>query len=108
MPSYTAPVQDFLFLFHELLQIEKRTDLPGFADLTPDMTGAMLEGGAKFFQEVLQPLNQVGDEEGCVLENGVVRTPKGFKEAYDLFREGGWASLGSDPQWGGQGTAGRV
>jgi alkylation response protein AidB-like acyl-CoA dehydrogenase len=101
MPSYTAPVEDFLFLFHELLQIEKRTDLPGFADLTPDMTGAMLEGGAKFFQEVLQPLNQVGDEEGCVLENGVVRTPKGFKEAFQKFCEAGWNRLSAPEEAGG-------
>src|SRR5580658_8699769 len=101
MPSYKAPVEDFLFVFHDLLRIEERTDLPGFADLTPDMTGAMLEGGAKFFEEVLQPVNQSGDEEGCVLENGVVRTPKGFKEAFGKFCEAGWNRLGAPEAAGG-------
>lgn len=101
MPSYKAPVEDFLFLFHELLEIEKRTDLPGFADLTPDMTSAILEGGAKFCEEVLQPLNQSGDEEGCYLENGVVRTPKGFKEAFRAYADGGWNKLGVAEELGG-------
>jgi len=101
MPSYKAPVEDFMFLFHELLEIDKRTDLPGFEDLTPDMTGAILEGGAKFCEEVLQPLNQSGDEEGCTLENGVVRTPKGFKEAWDQYCEGGWNRLGAPEELGG-------
>ncbi|MGB8841030.1 MAG: acyl-CoA dehydrogenase C-terminal domain-containing protein [Aliidongia sp.] len=101
MPSYKAPVDDFLFLFHDLLQIDRRTDLPGFADLTPDMTGAMLEGGAKFFEEVLQPLNQIGDEEGCTLENGVVRTPKGFKQAFVKLCEAGWNRLGAPEAAGG-------
>ena len=101
MPSYKAPVEDFLFLFHELLQIEKRTDLPGFAEMTPDMTSAILEGGAKFCEEVLQPLNQSGDEEGCHLENGVVRTPKGFKEAFKAYADGGWNKLGVPEELGG-------
>ena len=101
MPSYKAPVEDFLFLFHELLEIEKRTDLPGFADLTPDMTSAILEGGAKFCEEVLQPLNQSGDEEGCYLENGIVRTPKGFKEAFKAYADGGWNKLGVAEELGG-------
>ncbi|MGB3811262.1 MAG: acyl-CoA dehydrogenase C-terminal domain-containing protein [Parvibaculum sp.] len=101
MPSYKAPVEDFLFLFHELLEIEKRTDLPGFAELTPDMTSAILEGGAKFCEEVLQPLNQSGDEEGCHLENGVVRVPKGFKEAFKAYADGGWNKLGVAEELGG-------
>ncbi|MEQ9145721.1 MAG: acyl-CoA dehydrogenase C-terminal domain-containing protein [Parvibaculaceae bacterium] len=103
MPSYKAPVEDFKFLFHELLEIEKRTDLPGFEELTPDMTGAILEGGAKFCEEVLQPLNQVGDEHGCVLENGVVRTPPGFKEAFEQYCENGWNRLGAPEAIGGAG-----
>jgi alkylation response protein AidB-like acyl-CoA dehydrogenase len=101
MPSYKAPVEDFLFLFHELLEIDKRTDLPSFAELTPDMTSAILEGGAKFCEEVLQPLNQSGDEEGCHLENGVVRTPKGFKEAFKAYADGGWNKLGVAEELGG-------
>lgn len=103
MPSYKAPVEDFMFLFHELLEIDKRTDLPGYEDLTPDMTQAILEGGAKFCEEVLQPLNQVGDEHGCVLENGVVRTPPGFKEAFEKYCEDGWNRLGAPVEAGGAG-----
>ena len=103
MPSYKAPVEDFMFLFHELLEIDKRTDLPGFDELTPDMTQAILEGGAKFCEEVLQPLNQVGDEHGCVLENGVVRTPPGFKEAFEKYCEDGWNRLGAPVEAGGAG-----
>jgi alkylation response protein AidB-like acyl-CoA dehydrogenase len=101
MPSYKAPVEDYLFLFHELFEIEKRDDLPGFADLTPDMTGAILEGGAKFYEEVLQPLNQIGDQQGCVLENGVVRTPAGFKEAFAQYCDAGWNRLGAPEEIGG-------
>jgi 3-(methylsulfanyl)propanoyl-CoA dehydrogenase len=103
MPTYKAPVEDFMFLFHELLEIDKRADLPGFEDLTPDMTGAILEGGAKFCEEVLQPLNQIGDEHGCVLENGVVRTPPGFKEAFQKYCEDGWNRLGASEEMGGAG-----
>ncbi|MBI1261666.1 MAG: acyl-CoA dehydrogenase [Rhizobiales bacterium] len=101
MPSYKAPVDDMMFLLHEFLEIEKREDLPGFADLTPDMTRAILEGGAKFCEEVLQPLNQIGDEEGCTFENGVVRTPTGFKEAFKQYCEGGWNKLGAPEEVGG-------
>ena len=103
MPSYKAPIDDFMFLFHELLEIEKREDLKGFSDLTPDMTRAVLEGGAKFCEEVLQPLNQIGDEEGCKFENGVVRTPPGFKEAYQRYAEDGWNRLGAPESLGGAG-----
>ncbi|HVJ55160.1 MAG TPA: acyl-CoA dehydrogenase C-terminal domain-containing protein [Aliidongia sp.] len=101
MPSYKAPVEDYLFLFHELLEIDKRTELPGFAELTPDMTGAILEGAARFFEEVLQPLNQVGDQEGCVFENGVVRTPTGFKDAFARYCAAGWNRLGAPEEIGG-------
>ena len=103
MPSYKAPVEDFMFLFHELLEIDKSGEVPGFGDLTPDMTQAILEGGAKFCEEVLQPLNQVGDEHGCVLENGVVRTPPGFKEAFQKYCEDGWNRLGAPVDAGGAG-----
>lgn len=103
MPTYKAPVDDFVFLFHDLLKIQEREDLPGFSELTEDMTRAILEGGAKFCEEVLQPLNQSGDEEGCVFENGVVRTPKGFKEAYKQYCENGWNRLGAPEALGGAG-----
>ncbi len=103
MPTYKAPVDDYAFIFHELLKIEERDDLPGFAELTPDMTSAILEGGAKFCEEVLQPLNQIGDEHGCVLENGVVRTPPGFKEAWEQYCEAGWNRLGAPEKYDGAG-----
>jgi len=103
MPTYKAPVDDFLFLFHDLLKIQDRTDLPGFADLTADMTRAILEGGAKFCEEVLQPLNQSGDEDGCTFENGVVRVPPGFKEAYRQYCDNGWNRLGAPESMGGAG-----
>ena len=78
-------------------------ELPGYEDFTPDLVDAVLEEAAKICEEVLLPLNRSGDEEGCTLENGVVRTPKGFKEAYTTFREGGWTALACDPEYGGQG-----
>ncbi len=100
MPSYKAPLDDFRFILNDLLEIERQKDLPQYADLSPDLVDDILNGGARFCEEVLQPLNQTGDEEGCVLENGVVRTPKGFKEAYKAYCEAGWNRL-SVPEEGG-------
>ncbi len=104
MVSYKAPLEDMRFLLYELFDYEARVaELPGFEEATRDLVDAVLEEGAKFCENELLPLNQPGDEEGCRFENGVVRTPKGFKEAYRAFTEGGWAGLACDPQWGGQG-----
>ncbi|MDS4039578.1 MAG: acyl-CoA dehydrogenase C-terminal domain-containing protein [Candidatus Competibacter sp.] len=104
MPSYTAPVRDMQFILHELLKIDRYNDLlAGFAEATPDTIAAILEGAAQLSQEVLQPLNKVGDREGCRLENGKVITPSGFKQAYDAVVEGGWIGLIGDPKYGGQG-----
>jgi len=104
MPSYTAPVRDMQFILRELLKIDRYNDvLAGFADATPDTIAAILDGAAQVSQEVLQPLNKVGDREGCRLENGKVTTPTGFKEAYKTFVEGGWTGLIGDPEHGGQG-----
>src|SRR5690606_492559 len=77
--------------------------LPGYEEATPDLIDPVLEEAAKICQDVLFPVNQSGDKEGCVLENGEVRTPKGFKEAYQTFIEGGWTGLSADPEYGGMG-----
>jgi len=103
MPIYRAPVDDFRFLLHEMLELEKHRDLPGFADLSPDLIDDILGNAGKFCEEVLQPLNQSGDEEGCRFENGAVSTPKGFKEAYRAYSEAGWGGLGAPESAGGSG-----
>jgi len=103
MPIYRAPVDDYRFVMHELLELEKQRDLPGFADLSGELVDDILTNAAKFCEDVLQPLNQSGDEEGCHFENGVVRTPKGFKEAYEAYRESGWGGLGAPVEFGGSG-----
>src|SRR5690242_2767262 len=103
MPIYRAPVDDYKFLLHELFEFEKQTDLLRFAELSAETIDDILENGGKFCEEVLQPLNQSGDEEGCHFENGVVRTPKGFKEAYKAYGEAGWGGLGAPEDAGGSG-----
>ena len=82
MPTYTAPTKDMQFVLHDVLKISQ-AKTPGYADLEPDFTGAILEEAGKLTMEVLAPLNVTGDKEGCRLENGVVYTPKGFKEAFE-------------------------
>ncbi len=103
MTTYKAPLREIRFLLHELLDADELTKLPGYGEATADLVDAILEEGAKFCENELLPLNRSGDEEGCVYENGVVRTPKGFKEAYDKFAKGGWISLSAEPDYGGQG-----
>ena len=102
MPSYTAPVKDMQFLLHSVLKVTA-ADTPGYSDLDEGFTAAVLDEAGKVARDVLAPLNPVGDREGCVLENGVVRTPTGFKAAFDAMREGGWTALDCDPEYGGQG-----
>ncbi|MBE0554607.1 MAG: acyl-CoA dehydrogenase C-terminal domain-containing protein [Rhodobacteraceae bacterium] len=102
MPSYNAPLKDMQFLLHDVLNIAA-SDVPGYADLDQGFTSAVLEEAGKLATDVLAPLNAVGDTEGCRLENGVVRTPTGFKAAFDQLREGGWTALDCDPEYGGQG-----
>ncbi|MFM7336586.1 MAG: acyl-CoA dehydrogenase C-terminal domain-containing protein [Tabrizicola sp.] len=102
MPSYTAPVKDMQFLLHDVLKISE-ADIPGYSDLDRSFTEAVFDEAAKVAQDILTPLNASGDKEGCLLENGVVRTPKGFKEAFHTLREGGWMSLDAAPEYGGQG-----
>ncbi|WP_323785193.1 acyl-CoA dehydrogenase C-terminal domain-containing protein [Thalassovita sp.] len=102
MPSYTAPTKDMQFVLHDLLKISQ-SDIPGYQDLDADFTSAVLEEAGKITSEVVAPLNMVGDTEGCVLENGVVRTPTGFQEAFDQVRDGGWTGLDMPEEYGGQG-----
>ena len=103
MPIYRAPVEDYRFLLHEVLELEKHRDLPGFADLDAGLVDDILGNAGKFCEEVLQPLNQSGDEEGCHFQNGAVTTPKGFKEAYQAYCEAGWGGLGAPESAGGAG-----
>ena len=103
MPIYRAPLDDFRFLMNELLEVEKQRDLPQFENMTPDLIEDILTNAGKFAEEVLHPINQSGDEEGCHFENGVVRTPKGFREAYKAFTQGGWSGLGAPVEYGGAG-----
>ena len=102
MPIYNAPTKDIQFVLHDLLKVSEQ-DIPGFDDLDRDFTSAVVEEAGKVATEVLHPLNVVGDTEGCVMENGVVRTPTGFKAAFDQMKEGGWTAMDCDPEYGGQG-----
>ncbi len=103
MPGYQAPLRDMRFNLYDVFGGDDIASLPGYEDFTRDLIDPVLDEAAKLCEEVLFPLNRSGDEEGCTFENGVVRTPKGFKEAYRLFREGGWTSIACDPDYGGQG-----
>ena len=103
MPAYKAPLEDMRFVLHELHDSKNIAELPGCEDYTPELLDSVLEEAAKFAEEVLFPINQSGDLEGCTFENGVVRTPSGFKAAYNAFREGGWTAMASSPEFGGQG-----
>jgi alkylation response protein AidB-like acyl-CoA dehydrogenase len=104
MPIYKAPVEDILFLLHDVFHMEKYSNLPGFSDASPDMVEAILSEAAKFAEEVVQPTNRVGDTEGCTRHgDGRVTTPAGFKEAYAQLREGGWIGISAPLEFGGQG-----
>ena len=103
MPTYRAPLDDIRFLLQDVLGVERLAALPGFEEATPDMLLAVLEEGARICEEVLAPLNQQGDAEGCRLENGVVTTPSGFRAAYEAYCAGGWPAMTGDPTYGGQG-----
>lgn len=103
MPTYRAPLDEYKFLIHEFFELDRQKDLPQFEELSAELTDDVLANAAKLCEEVLQPLNQSGDEEGCHYENGVVRTPKGFKEAYKAYTDGGWSGLSAPADFGGSG-----
>lgn len=104
MATYKAPQRDMQFVLNELLEVDQTLSaLPGFGEITPDIINQYLESSAQFAENELAPLNHSGDAEGCKLENGVVTTPKGFKEAYQQFCEQGYSSICCDPAYGGQG-----
>ncbi|MGA9951602.1 MAG: acyl-CoA dehydrogenase C-terminal domain-containing protein [Xanthobacteraceae bacterium] len=104
MPSYKAPVDDVMFLLSDVFHIDRYNNLPGFAEATPDLIEAVLGEAAKFCEDVLTPLNRVGDKEGCRRNaDGSVTTPTGFKAAHKQFTEGGWLGLAAPPEFGGQG-----
>ncbi len=103
MPVYKAPLTDIRFILDDVLDFAQISNLPGYEEATPDLINAILEEGGKVCEEVFFPLNLSGDQEGCTFKDGEVTTPKGFKEAYDLYAESGWNGLSSDPQYGGQG-----
>lgn len=103
MPQYKAPLRDFAFVLQEYLGISNFQDITGFSDAGEDMQAAIFEEGARFCENVLFPLNQKGDAQGLRFENGNVKLPDGFVNAYKQYVEGGWAGLACDPEYGGQG-----
>ena len=103
MTTYIAPVDDMMFLYEKLRNNKSYNELEKYKDVTPDLVKNILEEAAKINQNIILPLAKVGDEQPAILENGVVRTPPGYKEAYKKYIEDGWTSLSCDPKYGGQG-----
>lgn len=103
MPEYNAPVRDMKFVMQELLDCESHYQTLGYEDATPDMIDAIMSEAAKFNEQVLAPINQIGDQQGCTWADGVVTTPDGFKDAYKQYVEGGWPTLSQPVDFGGQG-----
>jgi acyl-CoA dehydrogenase len=109
MPTYKAPVEDVQFLLNDVFHMERYGNLPGFSDVPPDTLAAILEEAAKLTEEVVQPLNRVGDIEGCKRHaDGSVTTPTGFKDGYRQYTEGGWMGISVPAEYGGQGLPGTM
>lgn len=108
MAQYQPPLRDYQFIYHELFDPARIQALPGCEEFDGDLVNAVLEESGRFCAEVLFPLNRSGDEEGCTFDNGEVRTPAGFKEAYQAFAEAGWTGISCDPRDGGQGLPNAV
>ena len=103
MPTYKAPVDDTLFLLNDVLHLDRYGNLPGFAEASPDLVEAVLREAGKFAEEVLTPLNRIGDKEGCKRHaDGSVTTPAGFKDAFKQMVEGGWIGISVPSEFGGQ------
>ena len=103
MPTYKAPLDDMKFVLNDVIDYSRLTALPGYADFDSETAISVLEGAAQFCEEVLQPINQSGDAEGCRIDNGAVTTPSGFKPAYQQYVDSGWPALSADTEFGGQG-----
>ncbi len=103
MPSYKAPIDDMRFVLDDLLDVGQLTSLPGYEEANAELLLTVLGEAGRMCEEVLAPINQAGDAEGCHYENGVVRTPAPFKSAYAAYREGGWPSMTAPTEYGGQG-----
>ena len=103
MPTYNAPIDDMMFLFEKLRDNPHYNELEKYKEVNPNLAKDILEQAAKITENLILPLAKVGDEMPATFENGVVRTPPGYKEAYKKFIEDGWVSLSCDPEYGGQG-----
>ncbi len=103
MPTYTAPVEDMMFLYEKLRNNKHYNEIEKYKEITTELVKDVLQEAAKINQNIILPLAKIGDENPTILENGVVRTPPGYKEAYKKFIEDGWQSLSCDPKYGGQG-----
>ncbi|MDH3236038.1 MAG: acyl-CoA dehydrogenase N-terminal domain-containing protein, partial [Alphaproteobacteria bacterium] len=103
MSDYAAPLDDIKFTLRQVAGLEGVTSMPGFEEVSEDIVDAVLEEAGKFAAGVLGPLNRIGDEQGSRLEDGIVRTPEGFREAYQQYVEGGWNGMMFASDWGGMG-----
>ena len=109
MPTYRAPVEESLFLINDVFHIDRYANLPGFTDLSPDIIEATLAEAAKLCEQVIAPLNRVGDMEGCTRhDDASVTTPTGFKEAFRQLTEGGWMGISAPVEYGGQALPGVI